>query len=92
MVDCRNVSNVHDAWFADEEKVRKTVGLLEKPIVHYSPNAKEVSNHNLVVLVLTVVACRFYFCKAGYCFTPSVDCFVLYYPLTRCKLWVYFGS
>ncbi|PIA29735.1 hypothetical protein AQUCO_05800083v1 [Aquilegia coerulea] len=36
------VSKVHDAWFADEEKVRKTVGLLENPAVHY-PNAKELT-------------------------------------------------
>ncbi|XP_010542758.1 PREDICTED: probable E3 ubiquitin-protein ligase ARI7 isoform X2 [Tarenaya hassleriana] len=27
-----SVSKVHDEWFADEERVRRTVGLLEKPI------------------------------------------------------------
>ncbi|XP_059628610.1 probable E3 ubiquitin-protein ligase ARI8 [Cornus florida] len=27
-----NVSKVHDEWFADEERVRRTVGLLEKPV------------------------------------------------------------
>ncbi|RDX90148.1 putative E3 ubiquitin-protein ligase ARI7 [Mucuna pruriens] len=27
-----SVSKVHDAWFADEDQVRKTVGLLEKPV------------------------------------------------------------
>lgn len=32
---------MHDAWFADEERVRKAVGLLEKPVVQ-SPNAREV--------------------------------------------------
>lgn len=32
---------MHDAWFADEEGVRKAVGLLEKPVVEY-PNAREV--------------------------------------------------
>ncbi|KAL5990969.1 hypothetical protein ACLOJK_011875 [Asimina triloba] len=37
-----SVSKVHDAWFADEEKVRKAVGLLEKPIVDPMPNAREV--------------------------------------------------
>ncbi|KAJ0755105.1 putative E3 ubiquitin ligase RBR family [Helianthus annuus] len=26
----RNVSNVHEAWFANEDKVRKVVGLLDK--------------------------------------------------------------
>ena len=31
---------MHDTWFADEERVRKAVGLLEKPIVQH-PNARE---------------------------------------------------
>jgi hypothetical protein len=39
---CRSVSKVHDAWFADEDRVRKTVGLLEEPVVKF-PNAREVS-------------------------------------------------
>ncbi|GMP54904.1 hypothetical protein CsSME_00019906 [Camellia sinensis var. sinensis] len=37
-----SVSNVHEAWFADEVRVRKTVGLVEWPVVQY-PNSKEVS-------------------------------------------------
>lgn len=32
---------MHDEWFADEENVRKAVGLLEKPIE--MENAQEVS-------------------------------------------------
>lgn len=36
----RSVSKVHDEWFADEENVRKTVGLLEKHIE--MPNKREV--------------------------------------------------
>ncbi|KAH7572777.1 hypothetical protein ACOSP7_006108 [Xanthoceras sorbifolium] len=36
------VSKVHDAWFADEDGVRKSVGLLEKPLVQF-PNAKELT-------------------------------------------------
>lgn len=43
---CRNVSKVHDEWFADEEKVRRTVGLLEKPVIDCR-NVKEVSNPHL---------------------------------------------
>jgi hypothetical protein len=39
----RSVSKVHDEWFADEEKVRKAVGLPEKPVIEY-PNAKEVNS------------------------------------------------
>ncbi|XP_042489828.1 probable E3 ubiquitin-protein ligase ARI8 [Macadamia integrifolia] len=38
-----SVSKVHDAWFADEEKVRKAVGLLEKPVVQISKNVKELT-------------------------------------------------
>ncbi|XP_044482540.1 probable E3 ubiquitin-protein ligase ARI8 isoform X2 [Mangifera indica] len=37
-----SVSKVYDEWFADEEKVRKSVGLLEKPVVEF-PNAKELN-------------------------------------------------
>ncbi|RYR42570.1 hypothetical protein Ahy_A08g039031 isoform B [Arachis hypogaea] len=36
-----SVSKVHDAWFADEDRVCKTVGLLEKPVVQH-PNPREV--------------------------------------------------
>ncbi|KAJ8615827.1 hypothetical protein MRB53_035199 [Persea americana] len=38
-----SVSKVHDAWFADEESVRKAVGLLEKPVVDPMLNAVEVT-------------------------------------------------
>lgn len=38
---------MHDAWFADEENVRKAVGLLEKPVVDPMPNAREVSDHHV---------------------------------------------
>ncbi|RZR83754.1 hypothetical protein BHM03_00010450 [Ensete ventricosum] len=37
---CRSISKVHDEWFADEERVRKIVGLLEKPVE--MPNSREV--------------------------------------------------
>lgn len=37
-----NVSNVNDAWFADEDRVRRKVGLLEKP-VYENPDAKELT-------------------------------------------------
>ncbi|KAB1213326.1 putative E3 ubiquitin-protein ligase ARI7 [Morella rubra] len=29
---CRSISKLHDAWFADENQVRKKVGLLEEPV------------------------------------------------------------
>lgn len=38
---CRNVSNVHEAWFANEDEVRKAVGLLDKIDIK-PPKAGEV--------------------------------------------------
>ncbi|KAF2300199.1 hypothetical protein GH714_010634 [Hevea brasiliensis] len=35
-----SISKVHDEWFADEEAVRKSVGLLDTPVVQFS-NARE---------------------------------------------------
>lgn len=40
---------MNDEWFADEEKVRKVVGLLEEP--RAVPYAKEVTIHNFSDLV-----------------------------------------
>ncbi|KAL2530079.1 putative E3 ubiquitin-protein ligase [Forsythia ovata] len=37
-----SVNNVHEEWFADEGRVRKAVGLLEKPVVRFL-NSKEVT-------------------------------------------------
>ncbi|XP_038704882.1 probable E3 ubiquitin-protein ligase ARI8 isoform X3 [Tripterygium wilfordii] len=39
---CWSVSKVHDEWFADEEKVRKAVGLMEKPVVWF-PDGREMT-------------------------------------------------
>lgn len=39
--ECRSVNKVHEEWFADEERVRKSAGLLEKPVVPLS-RVKEV--------------------------------------------------
>ncbi|XP_068665717.1 probable E3 ubiquitin-protein ligase ARI8 [Aristolochia californica] len=38
-----DVSKVHDAWFADEDRVRKSVGLLEKPVLDPMRNAAELT-------------------------------------------------
>lgn len=38
---CRSVSKVHDARFADEDRVCKAVGLLERPVVEH-PNLRKV--------------------------------------------------
>ena len=55
---CRSVSKVHDEWFADEEKVRRSVGLLQKPVLRHS-NELEVSNlifFGFIEILLTVFA------------------------------------
>jgi hypothetical protein len=38
----RSVSKVNDEWFADEDRVRASVGLLEKPATSKRQNQKEV--------------------------------------------------
>ncbi|PQQ19993.1 putative E3 ubiquitin-protein ligase ARI7 isoform X1 [Prunus yedoensis var. nudiflora] len=38
----RSVSEVHEAWFADEDRVRKTFGLLKKPVVQL-PSSRELT-------------------------------------------------
>ncbi|XP_021721720.1 probable E3 ubiquitin-protein ligase ARI7 [Chenopodium quinoa] len=37
-----NVSQLHDQWFADEDRIRKSVGLLTKPVAMFS-NANEMN-------------------------------------------------
>ncbi|CAL2228932.1 unnamed protein product [Prunus armeniaca] len=37
-----SVSEVHEAWFADEDKVRKTFGLLKKPVIQL-PSSRELT-------------------------------------------------
>ena len=39
---------MHDEWFVDEEGVRQSVGLLERPVVRVS-NAREVSSIDLYI-------------------------------------------
>jgi hypothetical protein len=45
----RNVTKVHDEWFANEESVRKEVGLLEEPVD--IPNLREVSIYHIIKFV-----------------------------------------
>lgn len=48
----RSVSKVNDEWFADEERVRASVGLLEKPATSKRQNQKEVLLDNEFYLFL----------------------------------------
>ncbi|CAL9003806.1 unnamed protein product [Prunus brigantina] len=88
-----SVSKVHDEWFADEEKVRRAVGLPEKPVVDY-PNAQE---HNCGICFETyprdkmhAAACGHPFCSscwAGYISTAINDgpgCLMLRCPDPSC--------
>ncbi|XP_057460267.1 probable E3 ubiquitin-protein ligase ARI7 [Actinidia eriantha] len=62
-----SVSNVHEAWFADEDRVRKTVGLLERPVVQFS-KAKELNCgicfESFPLDRISTAACRHPFCNA----------------------------
>lgn len=42
---------MHDEWFADEEKVRRAVGLLEEPVVPF-PDGRDVSISCLIACFL----------------------------------------
>ena len=48
----RSVGKVHDEWFADEERVRNTVGILENPVVPPSDDDTEVCPLNCRILSL----------------------------------------
>lgn len=43
---------MHDAWFVDEESVRKAVGLLEKPVFNCMLNTGEVSLLSIFIFVI----------------------------------------
>ncbi|KAA8527295.1 hypothetical protein F0562_034608 [Nyssa sinensis] len=91
-----SVSNVHEAWFADEDRVRKDVGLLEKPVVEYS-NARELRELTCGICFETypldrinTAACGHPFCSAcwtGYISTSINDgpgCLMLRCPDPSC--------
>ncbi|KAJ0977173.1 hypothetical protein J5N97_012647 [Dioscorea zingiberensis] len=73
-----SVSRVHDEWFADEENVRKVVGLLEKPTE--MPNGRElccgICFENYPRDMMSSAACGHPFCGAcwrGYIGTSISD-------------------
>ncbi|XP_075634753.1 putative E3 ubiquitin-protein ligase ARI8 [Castanea sativa] len=88
-----SVSKVHDEWFADEEKVRRAVGLLEKPVVEY-PNARELTCGICFETYpcdrIHTAACGHFFCSscwAGYISTAINDgpgCLMLRCPDPSC--------
>ncbi|XP_021772293.1 probable E3 ubiquitin-protein ligase ARI8 isoform X2 [Chenopodium quinoa] len=88
-----SVSKVHDEWFADEEKVRNTVGLLERPVIEF-PNAREMTCgicfEDFPSAMMSAVACGHPFCNscwAGYLGTSINDgpgCLTLRCPDPSC--------
>ncbi|PSR98134.1 E3 ubiquitin-protein like [Actinidia chinensis var. chinensis] len=87
-----SVSKVHDEWFADEEKVRKAVGLLEKPVAF--PDVREVTCGICFETYsrdsMSAAACGHTFCGAcwqGYISTSINDgpgCLMLRCPDPSC--------
>ncbi|CAN6485482.1 unnamed protein product [Victoria cruziana] len=89
-----SVNKVNDEWFADEDKVRKAVGLLEKPVVEMTPNAIELTCGICFETyprgVMHAAACGHQFCTAcwkGYMSTSINDgpgCLMLRCPDPAC--------
>ncbi|KAJ9189220.1 hypothetical protein P3X46_000539 [Hevea brasiliensis] len=89
-----SISKVHDEWFADEEAVRKSVGLLDTPVVQFS-NARELTcgicfepfPHDKI----SSAACGHPFCRScwsGYISTTINDgpgCLMLRCPDPSCR-------
>ncbi|WOL01279.1 putative E3 ubiquitin-protein ligase ARI8 isoform X1 [Canna indica] len=87
-----SISRVHDEWFADEEHVRKAVGLLEEPVE--MQNARELTCgicfENYPRNMMTSASCAHPFCGAcwrGYISTSINDgpgCLMLRCPDPSC--------
>ncbi|ONK57944.1 uncharacterized protein A4U43_C09F5880 [Asparagus officinalis] len=87
-----SVSKVHDEWFADEERVRRAVGLLENPVE--MPNSKELTCgicfENYPRDMMSAAACGHPYCGAcwrGYMGTSINDgpgCLMLRCPDPSC--------
>ncbi|XP_042007095.1 probable E3 ubiquitin-protein ligase ARI8 [Salvia splendens] len=88
-----SVNNVHEEWFADEENVRRAVGILETPVVK-ALNFKEVSCgicfERYTINKLRTLACSHLFCDTcwkAYISTSINDgpgCLVLRCPEPCC--------
>ncbi|WOK96608.1 putative E3 ubiquitin-protein ligase ARI7 [Canna indica] len=87
-----NVGKAQDEWFADEENVRKIVGLLQNPVK--TPNSRKINCgicfENYVRSKMSAACCGHYFCNTcwkGYIAT-SIDegpgCLMLRCPDPSC--------
>ncbi|XP_042483690.1 probable E3 ubiquitin-protein ligase ARI8 [Macadamia integrifolia] len=91
-----NISKVHEAWFTDEEKVRKSLGLLEKPNFEFPENFQElvcpICFENYPLDKMASVDCGHFFCVTclgGYISTSINDgpgCLMLRCPDPSCSV------
>ncbi|PPD73580.1 hypothetical protein GOBAR_DD29494 [Gossypium barbadense] len=89
-----NVNEVHDEWFSDEERVRKSVGLFERPVVDVSDASKFTCGICFDLLPcdnFASASCGHPFCREcwqGYICTSINDgpgCLLLRCPEPSCK-------
>ncbi|CAN8295399.1 unnamed protein product [Cochlearia groenlandica] len=88
-----SVSKVHDEWFADEERVRRTVGILEGPVIS-TPDGGEITCgicfESFLLEEIVSVICGHPFCPTcwtGYISTTINDgagCLMLKCPEPSC--------
>ncbi|KAJ4914532.1 putative E3 ubiquitin-protein ligase ARI7 [Raphanus sativus] len=88
-----SVSKVHDEWFADEERVRKAVGILERPLVS-TPDGGEITCgicfESFIPEEIVSLSCGHPFCSTcwtGYTSTTINDgpgCLMLKCPEPSC--------
>lgn len=89
-----SVSILNDEWFSDEERVRKAVGLLQKPIVEY-PNGGKVTCgicfDKFLIQKISSAACGHPFCNSCWkeYMISSIDdgpgCLMLQCPEPTCN-------
>ncbi|KAF5175750.1 E3 ubiquitin-protein ligase arih1 [Thalictrum thalictroides] len=92
-----NVVEVHQAWFADEEKVRSMLGIMEKPVLQNDQNSEELTLcgiclENYPRNTMIDVGCGHPFCCScwnGYIGTAIKDgpgCLMLRCPQHKCRV------
>nr|POE78862.1 putative e3 ubiquitin-protein ligase ari5 [Quercus suber] len=93
----RRVSDVQDGWFADEERIRKKVGLFEKPVFLLPGKLRKVEltcyicYENVRVSMMGWVSCNHPFCRdcwekdVSVAIEDGVGCLTLRCPKPRCN-------
>ncbi|KAL5707842.1 RBR-type E3 ubiquitin transferase [Ranunculus cassubicifolius] len=88
-----SVTNVHEAWFADEEKVRKSVGLFEKPFCKFPDGRRLICRicfDEFKRCVMYSASCGHPFCETCWksyihvSISDGAGCLVLHCPSPKC--------